>query len=108
MDSNNFTMPQEGSPLEVIDTTARWFTVGLFGLHANVLSQYDETQKIAYLIGGIFGCARDTGAEIPEPLAAHLLEVQESYRASQNHRYVREESAGRADEFAARRSGDPF
>lgn len=87
---------------EIINTAARWFTLGLFSLTSESYTHYNRAQRCAYLIGGILGCARDTGAEIPIDLAKHLREVQEAYRGGWTFRYADEEAAGAHAEQVAR------
>lgn len=88
--------------VEIIDTVARWFTLNAFGLNSELFVHYTPQQRCAYLIGGILGCARGTGAEIPIDLAKHLRGVQEAYREGLTGRYADEEAAGAHAEQVAR------
>lgn len=92
----------DAETVDIIDTAARWFSASGFGLNSELFVRYTPQQRCAYLIGGILGCARDTGAEIPVELASHLREVQEAYREGLTDWYATEEAAGAEAERAAR------
>lgn len=93
--------------VDMVNVSAHWFTTGALsverrdGLYitngtANpgwvIASGTDKT--CAYLVGGVLGHAVATGAEVPEPMASFLRDVQETYRDGLTHRYMDYEAQG--------------
>lgn len=96
--------------VDMVNVSAHWFTMGALsverrdGVHitngtANTGSVIASGmhKTCAYLIGGVLGHAIATGAEIPEPIASFLRDVQETYRDGLTHRYMDYEAQGARD-----------